>query len=177
MQQFLSDPGEQKIPVSSGKIPSAHASGEKDITAKESPGGAVVQAEASRTVTGNFHHFKSASQHGNGFSFQNAMVCSDGRNLKIDAESFQEISVGKHLFGDGMYGDSTTVLPYDFGGVPHMVVVAVCQKKEADGSFAESRGGTFRGIDEKVPFGAGNKIGIRFEYPSGERFQCLGCLI
>ena len=176
-QQFFRDTGEQEISISSGEIPSTDSPGEENIASEEMIRTGVMDADTSRTMPRNLVEIEGASQEWLGRSFMEFEIGCYRFDFQVYPETPQEPGISQHRLGDRVHRHAASVLSDHRGSIPDMVIVTVGKQEEGDRYITECLRGPFRGIDQHVPFGAGDQIGIGLQGTPGEHFKGYGCLI
>ena len=155
-KEFALDSREQEIAVTSGKVPSPHATGKEDVASIENPGRGIMQAKASGTVTRDLVDIKETTKQGLPPTFTQKTGSLHRFHIQIDPEAAEKVPIGEHLLGDRVHDDGAFVNAGDFRGVPDMVIVAMGEEQQGDRDFPKGLCGTLGSIDQDIPIRGGD---------------------
>ena len=156
------NPAKQEILVPARQVPTANTSGKQDITTEEVPGGAIMNTDASRAVTGDLMDVEMLPHQRLALALIKEDVGLHWSDLEVDPKAAQEILISHHFLCDGVHGYAAFVLSNDLGGIPDVVVVAVSQYKKIDWVVAECLRGPLRCINQDISLWATYQVGVRF---------------
>lgn len=95
----------------------------------------IKKAEASGAMSRDMKDLELFSEQGEGGFLGDRDVGRDRLDLKFNAQSPQETLVCKKPLRIGVHRDWTLMETGDFGGIPDMIKMSVCQKEKGYGSL------------------------------------------
>jgi len=169
---LFADPAEEEVAIASGKVPAAHTTREKDVSAKQHPFGFPEETEAARAVARNVEYLEVEPTQVAGRRFINQKAIADRFNLPAKPVILEKVGLGHHRKSVGVVPDRTGVFALDARGVPNMVDMPVGQEEQRHtvASFAQPFGGILWRVDQDTR--AGQEKAVRVKDTAGECVQC-----
>jgi hypothetical protein len=164
-EKFLPDSAEQKIDISTGKVPPADAAGEKHVAADEQLFFAPEKTETPRAMAWHFQHLQLEAEKISHGRFGDCEISIRRFDFQFETESAKEIAIRNHRHGFGAATDLAIESPFDSGDILDVIDVAVREQKQLqiDTALFKPRTGAIGRVDQDRALWGAQEIAVRLE--------------